>query len=760
MDYVRTIINLNRSNTTWTLDPRSEGGRVFGAEGSPSGVGNQVSAEFNLAYRWHSCISEKDDQWTRDLYKQLFGKEAEEVELYELLRGLSEWEHKLPRDPHKRPFAGLQRNAEGKYNDDELVEIITESIEDIAGNFGPNNVPKCLKAITVLGIQQARTWNLGSLNEFRKFFGLKPHDTFEDICQEPEVADHLRNLYEHPEYVEMYPGLISEDAKAPMVPGAGITPTFTISRAILSDAVALVRGDRFYTIDYSPKTLTHWGYCEVQYDMAVQQGCVLYKLFLRAFPNHFKTNSIYAHAPMTIPSENRVIMKNLGRESHYSWDRPGRLASRIDLASYKAAKYVLEQQKIFNVDWQEPLIWLMGRSGGDYAFSATSPFQAVESYPSGWKQKVNDFYEHITLKLLHEKSCKIAGRPQVDITRDVGNLAHVHFAATLFGLPLKTADHPHGVYTEHELYAVLTILFVTIFADSDPVKSFPLRMAARAVTQQLAKIVQGNVKGVNGWLSSLTGGSMAEHTPINDYGVSIVKQLLESGLSAEEITWAQVLPTAGAIAANQSQVVSAPHAGKGRIFQKLTDISTQFSQVLDYYLSAGKSHLPEIQRLAKNPSPVADEQLLRYALEGVRLNGTFGAYRVAQGATVVDNVSIKPGDKVYCNFISANRDADRFPDPDVVRLDRPLDRYIHYGLGPHACLGGEAGKVGLTAMLRTVARLDGLRRAPGPQGQLKKVPRPGGYFAYMREDWGQYTPFPTTMKIMYDGPLSPLRKLT
>ena len=70
----------------------------------------------------------------------------------------------------------------------------------------------------------------------------------------------------------MYPGLISEDAKEPMVPGAGITPTFTISRAILSDAVALVRGDRFYTIDYNPKTLTNWGYCEVQYDKSIEQG--------------------------------------------------------------------------------------------------------------------------------------------------------------------------------------------------------------------------------------------------------------------------------------------------------------------------------------------------------------------------------------------------------------------------------------------------------------------------------------------------------
>lgn len=50
----------------------------------------------------------------------------------------------------------------------------------------------------------------------------------------------------------MYPGLIVEAAKKPMVPGVGIAPSFTISRAILSDAVALVRGDRFYTVEHYP----------------------------------------------------------------------------------------------------------------------------------------------------------------------------------------------------------------------------------------------------------------------------------------------------------------------------------------------------------------------------------------------------------------------------------------------------------------------------------------------------------------------------
>lgn len=183
---------------------------IIVGNGTPSGVGNQVSAEFNLAYRWHSAISEKDEEWTEKLYKELFGKAAADVSLPELLQGLSKWEHGLDKDPQKRPFANLQRGPDGKFPDEGLVEILTSAIEDVsggllltsrllseladdlAGAFGANNIPKSLKAVTILGMQQARKWNLASLNEFRKFFQLKPHDTFEAINSDPVVADQLR----------------------------------------------------------------------------------------------------------------------------------------------------------------------------------------------------------------------------------------------------------------------------------------------------------------------------------------------------------------------------------------------------------------------------------------------------------------------------------------------------------------------------------------------------------------------------------------
>ncbi|KAL8815504.1 MAG: hypothetical protein Q9223_005362 [Gallowayella weberi] len=132
-DYLRTIVNLNRCNTTWTLDPRAKMGNGYSNSGTPSGVGNAVSAEFNLAYRWHSCISEKDDLWTQNLYKELFGKSADEVSFTELLQGLGKWEHGLDPDPQKRPFGKLERGPDGKLPDEGLARILTESIEDVAG---------------------------------------------------------------------------------------------------------------------------------------------------------------------------------------------------------------------------------------------------------------------------------------------------------------------------------------------------------------------------------------------------------------------------------------------------------------------------------------------------------------------------------------------------------------------------------------------------------------------------------------------------
>jgi linoleate 8R-lipoxygenase/9,12-octadecadienoate 8-hydroperoxide 8R-isomerase len=75
----------------------------------------------------------------------------------------------LSSDPRERPFANLGRLADGSLNEDALVKILTESIEDKAGAFGSRNIPEILRSVEILGIKQARSWNLATLNEFRAF---------------------------------------------------------------------------------------------------------------------------------------------------------------------------------------------------------------------------------------------------------------------------------------------------------------------------------------------------------------------------------------------------------------------------------------------------------------------------------------------------------------------------------------------------------------------------------------------------------------
>lgn len=77
-DYLRTILNLNENPTgsNWKLDPR-ESLEVFDKGGVPRGVGNQVSAEFNMIYRWHAAISSHDEVWINSLFEKIFGSDVD-----------------------------------------------------------------------------------------------------------------------------------------------------------------------------------------------------------------------------------------------------------------------------------------------------------------------------------------------------------------------------------------------------------------------------------------------------------------------------------------------------------------------------------------------------------------------------------------------------------------------------------------------------------------------------------------------------------
>ncbi|KAL0260371.1 hypothetical protein SLS55_004057 [Diplodia seriata] len=758
LDYVRTILNLNKTDDNWALNPRAEIDGVALAEG------NQVSAEFNLVYRWHSVISDRDEKWTEDLWNELWpGKDPKKMEMHEFLQLLNGLEGKIPKEPEKRPFNKMKRNADGSFDDDELVKIVVESIEDCSNSFGARRVPAVMRAIEVLGIEQARAWNCATLNEFRKHFKLTPHNTFEDI--NPEVADQLRHLYETPDRVELYPGLVVESAKEPMVPGSGLCTNYTISRGVLSDAVALVRGDRFYTLDYHPKLLTNWGFALVQSEKEIDNGCVFSKLFMRAFPNHFRPDSVYAHYPLTVPSEMENVLKTLGKAHLYNFERPQFIPPFKLVYSYACAEKILGDKATFNVTWGPAMQFLMGKPAKNFMLAGDG-HENMESrkmmkdalYISDWQKEVKNYYLAKSEELLKEKSYRLGDSlNQVDLIRDVGNLVHIHFAADLFLLPLKTKKNPHGLFTEHELYMILAAVFTVVFFDMDPGESFKLRLKGHKATHGLGEAVELKVRSIKdggGILSNAIARifpSKETGNTLEDYGVHLIQRLLKHDHDVPDLVWGHIMGTAGGMAPNQGQL---------------------FAQTMEFFLTTeqGRALLPACRALALHDDDESFDTLMRYFMEGSRLYGETGVLRYAtHDTTVVDagrEVHLKAGDRVMLHLRAASRDPAAFPDPDQVRLDRPLERYIHLGAGQHQCLGLPMTRVSLTALFKVVLReCPNIRVAKGPQGVVKKVEQAMGppeldreevrYHKYLTEMGDSFFPFPQTLKVNWDDAATP-----
>jgi hypothetical protein len=159
-------------------------------------------------------------------------------------------------------------------------------------------------------------------------------------------------------------------------------------------------------------------------------------------------------------------------------------------------------------------------------------------------------------------------------------------------------------------------------------------------------------------------------------------------------------------------------------------------------------------------------------MEGARLRATVGLFRdyspssagSPSTASIIDGdakVSVPAGRRILVDLILASQDPIAFPEPEKVKLDRPMDSYLHYGWGPHQCAGMDASMTAMTAMFKVVFGLKGLKRAQGSapggawygesQGELKKIPGPGGLTIYMTPDQSSFFPFPTTMKVQWDA---------
>jgi cytochrome P450 len=88
--------------------------------------------------------------------------------------------------------------------------------------------------------------------------------------------------------------------------------------------------------------------------------------------------------------------------------------------------------------------------------------------------------------------------------------------------------------------------------------------------------------------------------------------------------------------------------------------------------------------------------------------------RVAVADVELGGRRIAAGDIVTLWNVSANRDEDRFPDPDRIRFDRRPNPHLSFGSGPHFCVGAQLARLELAIVLDEVRSIAGDIAAAGP----------------------------------------------
>ncbi len=120
-------------------------------------------------------------------------------------------------------------------------------------------------------------------------------------------------------------------------------------------------------------------------------------------------------------------------------------------------------------------------------------------------------------------------------------------------------------------------------------------------------------------------------------------------------------------------------------------------------------HPEALARLRAEPElmPAAVEELMR-------LDSAFEltTWRFLAEDADLHGTRVPAGDSVIVSLCAANRDPERFPDPDTLDLDRAQGPHLAFGHGVHFCPGAALARIELQVALGTLlARLPGLRLA-------------------------------------------------
>ncbi|KAI1179312.1 heme peroxidase [Nemania sp. FL0916] len=814
-DYLRALMGFHQFDTNFTLDPRSD----FDQKKTTRGLGNQVTVEFNLLYRFHCAISQKDEAYTEEYMKlKMHIEDPSSISLPEFLQIMKFAAAEPKVEPWDVTFGLPEEKSEFRRNkftnlfdDQKMIDALTEAMDEPISEFGPRNVPKCLKPVEIMGIMQARKWGIGTLNDFREFFNMPRHESFESITKNVDIRNALRDLYEHPDKVELYPGIFCEgDEYMGLDPGPAEASS-ALWTAIFSDAITLVRSDRFYTVDWNTNSLTSWGMKEVSPDNNVCKSSVFHRLLQRAFPGWYPYNSVRFFHPFYTAQQNAVYAEAQGYKKEFKMSQERNHKNKksgereFDVSDSNPTKpkkptYLKDAEKIKAIlddktgNFIHPALAdpsnLPGKIGEVFKPGTTTRRINPIEDSNVFKELEDELHylNDLARAIVKRESIAVSnGTFQVDAVKDFAIPIMARYIADFlgFGHLLITEENPKGTYSENEIYQHITNIQVFLSYNADETKLLKRR---KAFTESLVLLfhlaLRGNIAQANQWTITRALMGKKKTNPMIELGFKTASQILQDESDPEKA--AAILLFIGLDFAYNSVLV----------------FTTVLSELLkELYKAANLAKVApdqaprwkKIQELAFSNNEKDYKELVdmvrKVACTTVRLPIIRKARETCNIKTRSGEWSFSKGEIVYLDILQANKDG--------IKANRgvpfrPLAVHSSVLVDFTAYHPQHLSDYTVATMIRLVAQMRNPRRGHDTQGFVKKVRlddtsegyanfmapmrlrhiasqvlahpdhkdakgvwskdilRPGSD-TYLTPTWDEMVPFPTTWKLRFDG---------
>ncbi|KIM75809.1 hypothetical protein PILCRDRAFT_665455 [Piloderma croceum F 1598] len=735
-DFLKGLLGLANVGSSAGLDLFKESASNVEENGA-EGRGRTSGVEFDLLYNWSAMASLSEVERAQKGMARLFpGKSVDAITLDDFEAAIETSRAEMNQDPRNHGIPGLRRGDDGRFSDNDIARVLQTATESIAAAPRGRGTASCMRVMEMIVMKQARDWNVCSLNEFRKFLGLKPFSTFKEWSSSPEIVTAAMDLYGEVDNLELYPGLQAEDG----MPGSGFRMGYTMTYALLVDIVTSVRSAATLTA----KELSEWGSqeCTVKSNNGAF-GAALPKIFLRNLPHNYPSDNVYGFFPFTLPTTVKDVL-----DPHvsklYDWDKP-RPRYIKSLETRSAISHVFNNPAVYSTTYG-PRFKLLTNGYGFLLGMDNEKLHDEEQImilsallpDRGQLSKYARFFARTAEMILEKK-----GNHDIDIIGDVINATCASWVyQTICGPLLSRGSEKEVKVLEAETWGRLVDIHNFIFDNANAEDGWAVREKALAASKVLMGQIGDQLDAVLN-TKSYEEGFMELVTRV----YAELRQAQEVG--KEKITprgfLARLYKSSGAVGNLNSAFGSFRRVKMLNEFKDLklqgsdeesfterrvvanalglsVMSSVSFAEVcanaVDFYLAEERhDERAKIIKLALANDPKDNPTVMGYIREAQRLQQSPGLFRVAEKDAVIprgnglDDINVTKGDLIFANFTKAHMNTADFPNPERVVCTRKTPSI--QGMGLHKCPGISFVDETMPEIFKVIFRLKNLRRKGG-----------------------------------------------